>query len=340
MVFSTWVRGLSKLKCINPTTSHSFWKWSWLCSWWGSVRVEVILKFLKKIVIFFFNQTRWGLRITPGLTFLSALLVLFFMYDPPRWDVFLSLSQIGHSSSALNANDQLFMQKGWKWRKRGDGPWAHLLVARSQIHFLRQKFCPQRRGWAPDFWNSSLDYSRFAGFTCVTFTTGALAYFAPVYFETGIESLGEGCPGYDENFEPFDKDSVNFVIGAITAAAGGNSLFCSCWNSLHPSRSWWSSVRDAAFLLPQAKVWMDRPFHLWRKPSHQVTQQWIIFSWEIFFKLYLSHQHSFACCGCPACERKHHGRLRCDVLWNVFPQHKLVSWLLTWWNSEMFTETP
>ena len=73
-----------------------------------------------------------------------------------------------------------------------------------------------------------LDYSRFAGFTCVTFTTGALAYFAPVYFETGIESLGEGCPGYDENLEPFDKDSVNFVIGAITAAAGGNSLFCSC----------------------------------------------------------------------------------------------------------------
>ena len=72
------------------------------------------------------------------------------------------------------------------------------------------------------------DNSRFAGFTCVTFTTGALAYFAPVYFETGIESLGEGCPGYDENFEPFDKDSVNFVIGAITAAAGGNSLFCSC----------------------------------------------------------------------------------------------------------------
>ena len=77
-------------------------------------------------------------------------------------------------------------------------------------------------------WVSSgifLDYSHFAGFTCVTFTTGALAYFAPVYFETGIESLGKGCPGYDENFEPFDKDSVNFVIGAITAAAGGNSLF-------------------------------------------------------------------------------------------------------------------
>ena len=55
MVFSTWVRGLSKLKCIivYPTPSHSFWKWSWLCSWWGSVRVEVILKFLKKKSSFF-----------------------------------------------------------------------------------------------------------------------------------------------------------------------------------------------------------------------------------------------------------------------------------------------
>ena len=63
------------------------------------------------------------------------------------------------------------------------------------------------------------------GFTCVTFTTGALAYYAPVYFETGIESLGKGCPGYNPDLEPFDKGSVNFVIGAITAGAGGNSLF-------------------------------------------------------------------------------------------------------------------
>ena len=34
-------------------------------------------------LITFFNL-RWGLRITPGLTFLSAILVLFFLYDPPR----------------------------------------------------------------------------------------------------------------------------------------------------------------------------------------------------------------------------------------------------------------
>ena len=70
-------------------------------------------------------------------------------------------------------------------------------------------------------------YSCFEGFTCVTFTTGALAYYAPVYFETGIDSLGEGCPGYDPDFKPFDKGSVSFVIGAITAAAGGNSLLIS-----------------------------------------------------------------------------------------------------------------
>jgi len=30
------------------------------------------------------SEWRWGLRITPGLTLLSAFLVLFFMYDPPR----------------------------------------------------------------------------------------------------------------------------------------------------------------------------------------------------------------------------------------------------------------
>ena len=60
MVFSTWVRGLSKLKCINPTTSHSFWKWSWLCSWWGSVRVEVILKFQKRNRNFFLQPNQMG----------------------------------------------------------------------------------------------------------------------------------------------------------------------------------------------------------------------------------------------------------------------------------------
>ena len=67
-------------------------------------------------------------------------------------------------------------------------------------------------------------YSCCEGFTCVTFTTGALAYFAPVYFETGIESLGEGCDGYNPDIQPFDKGSVNFVIGAITAGAGGHSF--------------------------------------------------------------------------------------------------------------------
>ena len=39
------------------------------------------------VIIFFeiiFFNLRWGLRITPGLTLLSALLVLFFLYDPPR----------------------------------------------------------------------------------------------------------------------------------------------------------------------------------------------------------------------------------------------------------------
>ena len=30
-----------------------------------------------------------GLRITPGLTFLSAVLVFVFLYDPPRYTIFV-----------------------------------------------------------------------------------------------------------------------------------------------------------------------------------------------------------------------------------------------------------
>ena len=104
----------------------------------------------------------------------------------------------------------------------------------------------------------------YEGFTCVTFTTGALAYYAPVYFETGIDSLGEGCPGYDPDLKPFDKGSVSFVIGAITAAAGGTHSFGASdfeaqfmelpLLTIKSIRSWWSSSGDAGFLLPSAKV--------------------------------------------------------------------------------------
>ena len=83
-----------------------------------------------------------------------------------------------------------------------------------------------------------------------------MAYFAPVYFETGIDSLAKGCPGYDPNYEPFDKDSVNFVIGAITAGAGTLSSYIQNkdLDILKLSRSGWSVGRNAALLLPPTQV--------------------------------------------------------------------------------------
>jgi len=142
------------------------------------------------------SEWRWGLRITPGLTFLSAILVLFFLYDPPRGE------SEGKEEAAL-----------------------------------------ERTSWLQDLkyiFSVKSFVLNAVGFTCVTFTTGALAYFAPVYFETGIDSLAKGCPGYDPNYETFDKDSVNFVIGAITAGAGLGGVLAgmllSCY--LRPKFEW------------------------------------------------------------------------------------------------------
>jgi len=63
------------------------------------------------------------------------------------------------------------------------------------------------------------------GFTCVTFTTGALAFYAPLYFVNAIDSMGPNCTnvttGAGAEYEPvISTDAVSFVIGAITATAG------------------------------------------------------------------------------------------------------------------------
>ena len=81
------------------------------------------------VIIFFeiiFFNLRWGLRITPGLTLLSALLVLFFLYDPPRSSLpFLIFFATLQGRPRLPEN--LFsMQKGAKAR----GKRRRLLSAR------------------------------------------------------------------------------------------------------------------------------------------------------------------------------------------------------------------
>ena len=68
-------------------------------------------------------------------------------------------------------------------------------------------------------------HTSIPGFTCVTFTTGALAFYAPLYFVNAIDSMGPNCTntttGDGAEYEPvISTDSVSFVIGAITATAG------------------------------------------------------------------------------------------------------------------------
>ena len=106
-------------------------------------------KFFVPFLTFFFEQIRWGLRITPGLTLLSALLVLFFMYDPPRCAFYSYLFCVASRLKQINPNSNMNPNsnvKGWKWRERGGSTGANFMDARPQIYFLRQKFCPQRRG--------------------------------------------------------------------------------------------------------------------------------------------------------------------------------------------------
>jgi len=125
------------------------------------------------------SEWRWGLRITPGLTFLSAVLVFLFLYDPPR----------GESEGKTVAKKSSYKED----LKYIAGVKSFVLNA--------------------------------AGFTCVTFTTGALAWFAPVYITHGIHSLELANCSADANWQPdytspISEDDVTFYFGVVTCVGG------------------------------------------------------------------------------------------------------------------------
>jgi len=58
-----------------------------------------------------------------------------------------------------------------------------------------------------------------AGFTCITFTTGALSWWTPYYLSHGIRS--HSCTGEDSSFvSPIDEKDVSFYVGLVTCAGG------------------------------------------------------------------------------------------------------------------------
>lgn len=124
------------------------------------------------------SEWRYGLRITPGFTFLSAVLVFFLLYDPPRGE------SEGKKQEAVQPSSY-----------------------KEDLKYI---------GGVKSFVLNA------AGFTCVTFTTGALAWFAPVYFIHGINSHNatRGC-GTDFSYvSPVKEDDVAFYVGLITCAGG------------------------------------------------------------------------------------------------------------------------
>lgn len=127
-------------------------------------------------------EWRMGLRITPGLTFVSAILVFALLYDPPRGE--------------------------------SEGKTEHAQAGRTS-YLEDLKYIATVKSFLLNA----------IGFTCVTFTTGALAWFAPVYFTHGINSHNVTCmagdPDWDPGYEsPIDVDSVSFFVGLITCLGG------------------------------------------------------------------------------------------------------------------------
>jgi len=135
------------------------------------------------------SEWRTGLRITPGLTFLAAVLILVFLYDPPR----------GESEGKTITNKSSYTED----LKYIAGVKSFVLNA--------------------------------AGFTCVTFTTGALAWYAPSYITDAISSmeLPEDCcecyadTEWKSNYTtpmgiwgPITKDDITIYFGAVTLFGG------------------------------------------------------------------------------------------------------------------------
>ena len=99
---------------------------------------------------------RWGLRITPLLSYVFIIFVVLFLYDPPR----------GESEGKHVSNQFSF----WSDLKYIAGATAGVCISMS-THVTA--------GVKSFVLNA-------AGFTCVTFLTGSVAYYATTYFTHGI----------------------------------------------------------------------------------------------------------------------------------------------------------
>jgi len=155
---------------------------------------------------------RWGLRITPWLTFLSAVLMLFFLYDPPR----------GEADGAAATHSQ---------------------PAKSS-YLQDLKYIASVKSFVLNA----------AGFTFVTFTTGALAFFGPVYMEKGIKSIETciGDPSYQPGYESIISVSQVTIVFGVLACLGGlfgvvSGMFLS--KQLRPRFQWVDPVICGASLL-------------------------------------------------------------------------------------------
>jgi len=166
------------------------------------------------------SEWRMGLRITPGLTFLSAILIFVFLYDPPR----------GESEGKTITNKSSYLED----LKYIGGVKSFVLNA--------------------------------AGFTCVTFTTGALAWYAPSYITDGISSkeLPLNCCNCSDNPEwvsnytgpmgiwgPITKDDITIYFGAVTLFGGLIGVTSGMMLSKHlrPKYEWIDPVICGASLI-------------------------------------------------------------------------------------------
>ena len=98
---------------------------------------------------------RWGLRITPLLSYVFIIFVVLFLYDPPR----------GESEGKHVSNQFSF--------------WSDLKYIAGSVSVCISLSTHVTAGVKSFVLNA-------AGFTCVTFLTGSVAYYATTYFTHGI----------------------------------------------------------------------------------------------------------------------------------------------------------
>jgi len=156
------------------------------------------------------SEWRDGLRISPGFTFLSAIIICLFLYDPPR----------GESEGKTVIEKSSYLED----LKYIAGVKSFVLNA--------------------------------AGFTCVTFTTGALAWFAPVYITNGIHAMeNANCsadPTWNQDYvKTITEKDVTFYFGLVTCLGGLLGVISGMMLSktLRPKYQWIDPVICGASLL-------------------------------------------------------------------------------------------